>query len=175
MRTIFVLLFFIIFIDMQALSTGYTTIAVPGDCQSGENSIYVKINWTSTSECTTVWYQVQRTTDPSWSSAINVGNRRNAAGGCLIGYGYSEIDYTVLTPGVSYYYRIQTLSSNPITGPSYDYDYLSGSIVLTAAHQSDDWKSQVTMTVNIGTTPNDLDQYTWSEVANIKQGVNINL
>jgi hypothetical protein len=153
---------------------GYTYQSIPGVC----NSDYVQIYWTTDLEINTDWFQVLRTTDanavshPDQVSGTGIGSRINACGTCS-GHSYSQNDVGPFIPGTVYYYIIQVLSSNIITGPTYTYYYIC--TFTDPVPVSVDWKAQVTDYVDISSTPSTPSSYVWGQESNIIEGAGVNV
>lgn len=128
---------------------------------------YVTVGFSTNFEINNASFEIQRSTDPNFSSSIVVGG----FGGCGTcgGNQYSIDDYGPFNPNETWYYRARALST------TINYTYHDLGSYTTNVPTTINWINQVTHTVMTGSTPSTEASYTWNTDTREMQGVNISL
>ena len=168
MKKKLIILFLIIAIKSNAIVIWGSTWVIPQNYGCDNASQYVQVGFSTSSEINNDRYQIMRSTDPTFSSAIYVGAPISGCGTCG-GRTYSATDYGPFIPGAVYYYQVEATSNSSVTSDRSLGTYTNN--VPTTVN----WINQVTSSFESSSTPNTESSYTWAPETRSTQGANIDL
>ena len=173
-------LLFLFTVNVNAIVDFSTYFIIPHSVEpSCKGEIYFKVGFHTNFEVNNLKFQIQRSQDPNFSSATT---GTPVFDGNIDGCGtcgprtYSTLDYGPFNPGEVWYYRVKATSNN-LNVTYYELGSSGNAApILIGTPTIVDWKSQVTHTVDVGSSPLTSSSYQWEEeTIRKKQGVSVSL
>lgn len=150
------------------VTINYWILPTKYDCD--ESQVFLTVGFSTYGEVNNDYYEIRRSTDTDFDSGYSV------VGGYISGCGtcgdrnYQVVDYGPFVSGTTYYYQVRATDNFGFEGvPRYLGEYACTTPTIV------NWISQVSSSVEIGSTPNTESSYTWGIESKSGQGVTISL
>lgn len=162
-------LLLVLFNDLHAVvDFGGVPYAIPYSSGCREDQDFFRIGFWVNFQTNNDYFEVHRSSDPSFGSWITIGGQIGGCGTCGSRL-YEVDDLGPFSPGQVWYYRVRAVSNfgnnqHKEFGPVY-----TGNPTVI------NWTNQVAHQVVIGDSPTNESAYTWSAVANSKYGASISI
>jgi len=155
------------YINYASVSWGGETckfVSTAFDICTGNESGYIQISWFA-DEINNDYFQIWRDDGSGW---VCIVGHINGCGTCYNNY-YRYDDLGPFAPNTLYHYKVRSVSN---WGTLHD-NYFGYASIPPSSPLSENWQNQVTSNVEIYSTSDDLNSYSWYEESNTRQGVNI--
>ena len=135
-----------------------------------ESQVFLTVGFSTYGEANNDYYEIRKSTDTDFDSGYTVVGGYIAGCGTCGDRNYQVIDYGTFVSGTTYYYQVRATDNFGFEGvPRYLGQYTCTTPTIV------NWISQVSSSVEIGSTPNTESSYTWGVESKSGQGVTISL